>query len=239
MKIYKHLLSVLIGISSFNLHAGDINTQDKILIYNYAHIDKNNSYQTSKDLATSNDEPMTYKVPSLALSGGKIIPSKISAQTSCFIEPNSEYFNPSKSGSYDIKDINKVIITPKVLEVIEIVYDGTVKYVKLKDINPISGFDIIDFKLICVRLDAKSNNEEYTLDTSVIQSALKGNDKLGTSTVIAEFLEKSKYDTKIIDRISKRRNDSRYSNAGKDFSGSSQKGLGIIIHDKFFKNLYL
>lgn len=239
MKFYKHLLSVLIGISSFNLHAADINTQDKILINTYAHIDKNNSYQGSKNLTAFGGEAMTYKVPSLALSGGKIIPSKISAQRSCFIEPNSEYFDPSKSKSYDIKYINKVIITPKVLEVTEIVDDGTVKYVKLKDINPIPGFDITEFKLICVRLNSKSNMEEYTLDTSVIQSALKVNDKSGTSTVIAEFMENSKYDTKVKERILNSRNDNRYSNSGENFSASSQKGFGTNIRDLLLKNLYL
>ncbi len=239
MKNYKYFLSMIIGISSFNLYAADIQQQDKILINTYAHIDKSNSYQAYKELTSSVDESITYKIPSLALSGGKIIPSKISAQTSCFIEPNSEYFNPNKSGYYDIKYVNKVLITPKVLEVTEIVDNGTVKYANLKDIHPISGFVITEFKLICVRLDSKSNKEEYTLDTSVIQNTLKGNDKTGTSTVIAEFIENSQYDTKIEEKILNSRDDEKYSNAGKDFSDSNKKGTWNNFTDHLLKNLYL
>ncbi|MBN8538584.1 MAG: hypothetical protein J0M15_16165 [Deltaproteobacteria bacterium] len=233
MKNYNYLLSIIIGISSFNLHAADIKSQDRILIYSYAHIDKNNSYQAYKDLTTSSDEAITYKVPSLNLSGGRIVPSTISAQTSCFIEPDGKYFNPQTFPSNDISKVNRVVITPKVLEIRDIVINGDIKYANLHDFNTqVSENQIVDYKLICVKFNSKSRALEYTLDTSEIQTALKINDSSGTLKVIAEFLEQSKYDNKIINDILNRRDD-------KTFSNPNQNGPLSNFAPYFFKNLYL
>lgn len=234
MKNYNYLLSILIGISSFNLHAADIKSQDRILIYSYAHIDKNNSFQAYQKLPSSVvAEAITYKVPSLNLSGGRIVPSTISAQTSCFIEPDSKYFNPQTYPSNDVSKMNKVVITPKVLEIRNVVIDGDIKYANLYDFNTqVSENQIVEYKLICVKLNSKSRALEYTLDTSEIQTALKINDSSGTLKVIAEFLEQSKYDTKIKNDILNRRDDNTFSN-------TNQNGPLSNFAPYFFKNLYL